>query len=225
MSVTTEKFRLKNSVWLLLALIVHLFFFMTVAAQWVPASVSSEEDKSMPAYIYHDDNTPRPTPTQMPTTTDNVPMPESEAKSQANPEKANETDKLGILPKQKTSTSSETNKEGKKRTLNTSVPMGAINIKSEKPVDVPLLRILSKATQAKLFYPKIAADFRVSGTCKIRFLINPQGEISDVTMVESSGAGVLDNAAMETVKAMSPVQGVSDYLKEPQHLVVALIYD
>jgi TonB family protein len=218
---------LKNSIWLLLALLVHLLLYVTVAVHFAPVVYTDEEDKSLPAYIYHDDTPPRPTPYVMPDTTANVPLPET-TQSTAAPapqEKQNETDKNGILPTEKTAASQQEQKEGKTRSLNTRTPMGAINIKAEKQVDRPLLRILSKATAAKLFYPKIAADFRVSGKCLIRFLITPQGEVSDVTLVESSGAGVLDTAAMETIKAISPVAGVSEYLHEPQHLTVDIIYD
>ncbi len=218
-----------SSFWLLLAVLVHLLIFAGFAVQFHPVFQTEEEDSALPAYMYHEDTPQRPTPNRMPETTENTPPPLPDAAQEsvaAPPQKVVDTSTNGILPAAKPATATPAeNHEGKTKSFRYKVPMGSINMKSEKQMDVPLLRILSKATAAKLFYPKIAEDFRISGTCKIRFLITPQGEVSDVTVVESSGAGVLDSAGLETIKAISPVQGVAPYLKEPQYLTVALIYD
>jgi TonB family protein len=216
----------KNSVWLLLALLAHLIFFTGMALQFHFTPVDFEVNRALPAYMYHDDKPPRPTPNTMPETTENEPppQPQEEASAASDPTKG-ETSVNGILSAQKPSTTEQSKTEGQTRSFHYKVPTGSINFKAEKQVDRPLLRILSIATSAKLFYPKIAEDFRISGTCKIRFRITPEGEVSDVSVVESSGAGVLDSAGLETIKAISPVEGVGPYLKEPQYLVVALIYD
>lgn len=209
--------------WLTLALLVHLLIFAGFTLQFIGAPAKEEEDKPLPAYIYHDDN-PRPTPDKMPTTADDAPPPEPQG-SPGNPApKQIETDPNGILAPQKVSTAQPAQQVGQTKTSSYQVPAGAINFKAKNEVDVPLLRILSKATAAKLFFPKIAQDFQLTGRAKIRFLITPAGVVSNVTLVESSGAGVLDQAALETMNAISPVQGVEPYLKEPQYLVVDLIY-
>jgi TonB family protein len=228
MQVRIKLSHVKNSLWLLLALLAHLLVFITFSIQLknsLPAAEEAAEDKALPAYMYHDDSPPRPTPTSMPETSENTLPPEPAAGAEITlPNKA-ETANDGILPAKKQVDVATTQNEGKVKSFRYKVPQGSINIKAEKQVDVPLLRILSIATAAKLFYPKIAADFQVTGTVRIRFLLTPEGTVSDVSVVESSGAGVLDKGALATIQAISPVKGVAPYLKEPQYLVVALIYD
>jgi TonB family protein len=217
------------SIWLLLALLAHLLLFITFSIQLKNSypEVAEEEDKVLPAYMYHEDSPPRATPTSMPETSENMPPPEPPADAGSEittPEKV-ESATDGTLPAKKPVDTTMVQHEGQTKSFHYKVAQGSINVKAEKQVDIPLLRILSIATAAKLFYPKIAADFQVTGTVKIRFLITPDGTVSDISIADSSGAGVLDKGALETIQAISPVKGVASYLKEPQYLTVALIYD
>ena len=227
MQVRIKLSHVRNSIWLLLALLAHLLVFITFSIQLKNSlpEIQEEEDKALPAYMYHDDSPPRPTPTSMPETSNYSPPPEPAAGSEITIPDKTETAQDGILPTKKAVAVTTSENQGKAKSFRYKVPQGSINVKAEKQVDVPLLRILSIATAAKLFYPKIAADFQVTGTVKIRFLITPEGTISNVSVVDSSGAGVLDKGALETIQAISPVKGVAPYLKEPQYLTVALIYD
>lgn len=98
------------------------------------------------------------------------------------------------------------------------------NLASDKAVDMPLLKLLSKATARKLIYPKAAVDFRVTGTAKIGFLLYPDGQVINATVVESSGSGVLDQAALQAIQDISPVANVDAYLKNPKIIIAGIIF-
>lgn len=219
----TRTRKLQNYFWFAVLLHLLLFLSFTVELAFPIASEKSEGEKPLPAYFYHDDK-PRPTPTVMP---DDSKPPAETAQPAAEPEKQIEISADGTFREvtQPQQVQQKTTEYKQTKSYSTSVPSGAINLKSEKQIDQPLLRILSIATAAKLFYPKAAADFRITGTTQIRFLLSPDGELSDITLIQSSGTGVIDKAALATMNAISPVKGVDLYLKEARYLTVELIYD
>lgn len=88
----------------------------------------------------------------------------------------------------------------------------------------PLLKLLHDATDAQLNYPQLAGDFRVSGTTRIGFTIHPNGQVTQVKMVQSSRFPPFDTAALDAINAISPVHGVEAYLKEPQYVEVNVIF-
>lgn len=102
----------------------------------------------------------------------------------------------------------------------------AINLVGDKKtVPQPLIILLGKALAAHLVYPKIAIDFRVHGKAYIGFVLHPDGTLTNVQLVQSSQAGVLDEEAVAAVKAMSPVKNVNTYVDKPRPLVVGIIFD
>jgi len=62
------------------------------------------------------------------------------------------------------------------------------------------------------------------GKSEVGFTIHPNGEVTDVSLLTSSGSSVLDDSAVATLKAISPVKDVDRYLKEDQYIVVGIIY-
>jgi periplasmic protein TonB len=88
----------------------------------------------------------------------------------------------------------------------------------------PLAKLLGKALTAHLVYPKIAIDFNLEGKTLVGFNLAPDGTVRDVQIVQSSGAQVLDKAALQAVKAMSPVPGVSAYVEKEEFLVIGIIF-
>jgi TonB family protein len=101
----------------------------------------------------------------------------------------------------------------------------ALHLVGDKTVALkPLIRILGVAMAKHLSYPKIAVDFLLRGTAYVGFVIHPNGEITDVQLVQSSGAGVLDEEAIAGVRAMSPVKNVTHYVPQPKYLVVGIIF-
>lgn len=99
-----------------------------------------------------------------------------------------------------------------------------VHLVGEKKIVKPLLKILGKAFTAHLSYPKMAVDFNVHGTALVGFVIHPDGNITDVQLVKSSSAAVLDNAALAAVSQSSPVLNVNPYLNQPTFLVVGVIF-
>jgi len=93
-----------------------------------------------------------------------------------------------------------------------------------KTLPQPLIRLLAKALTASLIYPKSAVDFGLRGTAYVRFLVEPNGEISHVELVKSSSATVLDQAAVQAVIAISPLKQVGAYLSQPKYIVFGFIF-
>lgn len=99
-----------------------------------------------------------------------------------------------------------------------------VHLIGDKSVNKPLLTLLGKALAAHLIYPKAAVDFRIRGMVLVQFTLYPDGHMTDIKMVQSSKAGVLDEEAVLAVKAMSPVKNVKAFLQEPKTLVVGIIF-
>ena len=99
-----------------------------------------------------------------------------------------------------------------------------VHLVGDKPNDQPLIELLGKALAAHLQYPKIAIDFNLRGTVYVGFDLHTSGLVSNVRVMKSSGTDVLDQAALEGVRAMSPVSNVNQYLPQNRFLVVGIIF-
>lgn len=97
-------------------------------------------------------------------------------------------------------------------------------IGDDKNTPKPLIKLLAKDLSAHLIYPKIAADFKVHGTTYVGFTLHPDGSLTDIRLMQTSKASVLDQASLAAVNAMSPGMEVGKYLKEPKFLVVGIIF-
>jgi len=60
-------------------------------------------------------------------------------------------------------------------------------------------------------YPRAARRAGLEGTVHVRFVIDPEGRIADASVERSSGARVLDRAALELLGRASPVPGLAQY--------------
>lgn len=102
----------------------------------------------------------------------------------------------------------------------------AINLVGDKKVvPKPLIILLGKALAKHLVYPKIAVDFKLRGMSFVGFVLHPDGTLSNVQLIQSSKAGVLDDEAIAAVSAISPVKNVNEYVDKPKKLVVGIIFD
>jgi protein TonB len=218
-----------------------------------PYESSSDVDSNVvvPAYVYHEEkNSLTPDAIEEKIATPAMAQPEQpQSNKKNNPEPKPETS-TGSIEKQETA-SDETialkkqdqTKTTQSVTKNQPTPTdkaSAVNQKASKKnntkqhetqdlatkkgIDNMLLKLLSQATAAKLVYPKIAEDFRLRGTVKLKFLLFPDGKITQVGLVESSGSTVLDSSAMDTIRAISPVHGVDKYLQSPKIIQAGIIY-
>lgn len=99
-----------------------------------------------------------------------------------------------------------------------------IHLIGEKTVDKSLLKLLGEAINDHLYYPKAALDFNVRGVALVGYTVAPDGRVTDIQLVKSSGANVLDQAALSAVNHISPVKGAGEFLKQPRFIVVGIIF-
>lgn len=60
-------------------------------------------------------------------------------------------------------------------------------------------------------YPRAARRAGIEGTVHVRFVVDPQGRIAESTVERSSGAPVLDRAALALLERASPVPGIAQF--------------
>ena len=73
-------------------------------------------------------------------------------------------------------------------------------------------RALTKRIRAKRFYPAKARRRRQEGEVRIAFVIHRSGVISDIRVSRSSGSVALDQAAVKTLRRISPFQPLPNEL-------------
>lgn len=207
-----------------LALLLHLLLLFSftlkiseIGLQTVPGG-EDDTDKVLDAYVYHQEGGPAPEKIMDEANNKNNPRTSASIKPPSPVKPVTQQDTLALKR------SHETNSDNTPVAIGEAAHMTAQDLKSKKTIDKPLMRLLSKATSAKLFYPKAAQDFLVRGKVEVGFTINPNGVVSDVKLLTSSGSTVLDDAAITTLKAISPVKNVDAFLQEPQFIVVGIIY-
>ncbi len=202
----------------LLALLAHLLLLFSSSLRWVfdnEQRFEKKSDRYLPAYLYQETSqaqTSAPSTPQAPSTRETPPQPEKQ-----------DLAKLALKkpePQQKTQTS----QPPRPQSHSSATFLQAESLKSGKPIDEPLLKELTRATAAKLFYPPEAAAFRIKGTVTISFLLYPDGRVTEAAIAQSSGFHLLDEAALNTIKAISPVRDVNLYLTKPRYLLAGIIF-
>ncbi|WP_420266888.1 TonB family protein [Candidatus Magnetominusculus dajiuhuensis] len=63
---------------------------------------------------------------------------------------------------------------------------------------------IRNAITSKLSYPPTARRMGWSGTVKVSFVVNEDGGVSNVKVIETSGHELLDNSAVDTITRGSP---------------------
>jgi len=194
----------------LLALIIHIFIFLFFSLIFIPKNdLPKSVELSIPSYVYQAESTPAVAKEIAPqekkiakpkieTSPHGIKKPEFDA---AAPHPLTQ-----LVPK-----SAERNSE-------------PVHLVGEKGVPQPLIVLLGKALTAHLAYPKIAIDLRVQGVTVIKFLVHPDGQVTNVSLVQSSKATVLDEAALNAANHISPVKNVDLFLKEPKYIVFGIIF-
>jgi TonB family protein len=216
--IRQHKFFWRNKVfWLPVSVLLHVLLFMSffVGFTWQTEPVFKPE-AYVPAYVY-----------QQPTPPAEV-APSSTVAS--HPTKVIPTAKTGI--EKPVTTSAEaipaipSLKELKAVTFSKKVEKVQDDVRmiGDKKMDAPLLKLLGKALSQHLRYPRVAVDFNVTGLVTIGFLLYPDGHLTNIQLVHSSSADVLDSAALAAVKAMSPVIHVDSFLDKPKYLVVGVLF-
>lgn len=194
---------------LLLHLLLLLSFTLAFTLQPQPQPDEPKPSMEVPAYVYRGEVTPavEQAKAQMKSTEAKPQSAQKEAISMAKPER----------PQAESQMQPKTAAADKKTE--------AIHlVGDEKTPPKPLAKLLGKALATRLVYPKIAVDFNLKGTALIGFILYPDGSVQDVQLVKSSGADVLDKAALEGVRAISPLKDAHLYVEEPKTLVIGIIF-
>ena len=90
-------------------------------------------------------------------------------------------------------------------TTQTSKPAGI------EPPDA-LLSLLHDAIQTVQRYPASALSMQREGAVTVGFVLAPDGTISELTLVKTSGTASLDTAALAAVLQAAPFSGVAPYV-------------
>lgn len=87
------------------------------------------------------------------------------------------------------------------------------------------LRRFETAVYGVWRYPQEAAMKGIEGITPVRISFNRRGEITSVRLLESSGAVVLDDEVLRTLKLIGPVGGFpKGYDKDEFHLIAFFQY-
>lgn len=195
----------RHSFWLALGL--HMLALLTATIVLInPHVPEPRPEVNIPSYVYHE--------------TLQAPAEKSQPKSNP-PQPQNGFEKPQPNEPEQTQ---EGNTTSQMQVINISKPSEPVHLIGDKTIDAPLLTLIGKALTRQLIYPKIALDFNIRGTPLIGFLLHPDGTISDVQLVRSSGAGVLDSEAIRAALSISPLKHVNAYLQEPKYLVIGIIF-
>lgn len=197
----------KTQNWFFISMLVHLLMlvnFVSFAFLYTP-EVKHNAEKYLPAYIYQPKNNPITPPTPIKQTTKaEKPVQKKLDRSSIATERRREDESISAFQPSSQSFAS--------------TRMQMRQLKSDKSVDKPLLRLLYEATVQQLVYPQIAISFRETGVVRIKFLIHPNGQVNNVAMLRSSGYEPLDNAALDAIRAISPVRNVGVYINKPEYV-------
>jgi TonB family protein len=74
--------------------------------------------------------------------------------------------------------------------------------------------LLHQAIDKHKHYPYQAQRQHREGLVKLQFVVHPDGQVTNVSVVESSRFDALDNAARDAVNAISPFQLAENYINE-----------
>ena len=77
-----------------------------------------------------------------------------------------------------------------------------------------LIALVYRDIAAHKTYPEMAQQLNQTGVATVSFMLHPDGKITGLTLVRSSGYQDLDQAALAAVTAAQPFTGVQAYLRE-----------
>lgn len=87
-----------------------------------------------------------------------------------------------------------------------------------------LLSILHDKIATQQIYPESAIVLNQTGKVSIYFILNTNGDITNITLQKSSGVRSIDLAALDAVKRSSPINETINYLKQPESFVIDVIF-
>lgn len=89
----------------------------------------------------------------------------------------------------------------------------------------PYLRQFRQRVQESLVYPLAARRQGLRGTVELHVWLEATGRVRDVQVARSSAHGVLDDAALETVRRLGPVPFPESLPRRPLLIRIPLVYE
>ena len=116
------------------------------------------------------------------------------------------------------------NNKGNEQATITSVADASQSAGKAKNPPREIILLLHNKIQKALYYPLSAELLNEQGTVKVGFLMKSSGEIIKPKVVKTSGHRDLDEAAIQTLRGASPVDGVRKYLLQQKSFVINIQY-
>jgi TonB family protein len=88
-----------------------------------------------------------------------------------------------------------------------------------------LLALLHAAIQKEQRYPSSALQMERVGRTTVEFILNQDGSISHLRMIQSSGTTSLDEAALSAIQHAAPFQYIQSYLHSPQMFHIDVVFE
>lgn len=85
-----------------------------------------------------------------------------------------------------------------------------------------LRKFVYEAINRQKNYPYMARRQHREGLVKLNFVMHPNGNVTNIAIVESSRFDMLDKAAMQAIESISPFHLAAEYLTMQQHYDVGI---
>ncbi|HSE06893.1 MAG TPA: energy transducer TonB [Methylomirabilota bacterium] len=89
----------------------------------------------------------------------------------------------------------------------------------------PYLRRFRQRVLESLIYPLAARRQGLAGTVELHVWLEPTGRVRDVQVARSSSHGILDDAAVETIRRLGPVPFPESVPRRPLLIRIPLVYE
>ena len=89
----------------------------------------------------------------------------------------------------------------------------------------PYLQRFRRHVQESLVYPLAARRQSLRGTVELDITLDPGGRVRDVHVARSSSHGVLDDAALDTVRRLDPLPPPESLPRRPLLIRLPLVFD
>ena len=89
----------------------------------------------------------------------------------------------------------------------------------------PYLRQLRSQIEETITYPSAARRRRLAGTVLVELVVRPSGEIEHVAVVGSSSHALLDNAAIDAIRALHPPPFPAELPRRPLRVRLPIVFD
>lgn len=105
------------------------------------------------------------------------------------------------------------NVSGKKRSIAT----------KGKPIS-GLIALLHAVIQGHQVYPPSAMEMERQGRVTVSFRLSPDGLVSNIHVLKSSGTASLDRAGVDAVRRAAPIKGVHEYIHQPRAFAIDVVF-